>query len=60
MDNLEAVYNEWSNNLQFREAFKKDPQQALETWGLTLSDDELKKMLKLKELNEELDKRINK
>lgn len=60
MTNLEEVYSEWQNNPKFREAFKKNPEMALETWGYKLSQQDLARMLKFKKDNEELDKRVNK
>lgn len=60
MNTLEEVYSEWQNNPEFRNAFKKDPGTALETWGFKLNQNDLNRMLKLKTDNEELDKRVNK
>lgn len=60
MNTLEDVITEWQGNLQFKETFKKNPQQALADAGLTLSDDDLKK-IKVMLLNDgKLDDRINK
>lgn len=68
MSRLEDVYSEWQNNPQFRQEFKKNPQQALANAGLQLSEADLKKiesMLNLKQQkksndDDELEKRINK
>ncbi len=60
MTDLEEVYSEWQNNPEFRDAFKKSPKAALENWGFHLNDNDLVKMLKLKNDNEELDKRDQK
>lgn len=62
---LKEVFEKWSNDFEFREQFKKNPQQALTTAGFKLNEETLQKiqaMLKLqkgKEGNEALDKRIN-
>lgn len=60
MSTLEEVYSEWQNNPKFKDAFKKDPKSALETWGYELDKDDLAKMLKFKQDNEALDERVNK
>ena len=60
MNDLADVYFEWQNNPVFREAFKNDPVAALEERGFILSPDDLEKMLKFKNNNENLDDRINK
>lgn len=66
MSSLIDILNEWQTNLKFREEFKKDPEQALNEAGFTLSPKDLKKIksvLKFKEektKNEKLDDRINK
>lgn len=67
MSTLEDVLNEWQNNLHFKEEFKKNPEKALMTAGLTLNASDLqqiKSMLKIKDDggngDGELDKRINK
>ncbi|MHB1947625.1 MAG: hypothetical protein ACYCQI_05880 [Gammaproteobacteria bacterium] len=60
LTSLEEVYSEWQNNPQFKEEFKKDPKATLEKWGFKLSDADLKRILQLKNDNEELDKRVNK
>lgn len=62
--NLREIYNEWQNNLAFREEFKKNPLEALKKAGFEVSPEDLNKieaMLKLdKSKNEKLDDRINK
>jgi hypothetical protein len=61
MNDLQAIYTEWQNNLAFREAFKKDPVLALKNAGFEVSPDNLAKITALlKQKDEELDKRINK
>lgn len=60
MGDLKEAYSEWQNNPEFRDAFKKNPQEALKQWNINLNDEDLQKMLKVKEINNELDKRINK
>ena len=66
MSKLEDVYTEWQNNPQFRQEFKKDPEQALIKAGLRLSQDDFKKiqsMLNIKKKSnddDELEERINK
>lgn len=60
MADLKEAYSEWQNNPKFRDAFKRDPKAALEAWDIKLNDDDLKKMLQMKEVNDELEKRINK
>lgn len=60
MTSLEEVYSEWQNNLEFRDAFKKNPKSALETWGYELNKQDLAKMLKFKNDNQKLDERVNK
>ncbi len=62
MNTLQEVYQEWQNNLSFREDFKKDPEQALKKAGFEVTADDLNKikaMLNLKSKNEKLDDRIN-
>lgn len=62
---LRAIFEKWSNDLEFREQFKKNPEQALASAGFKPNADtleQIKSMLKLqsgKSDNEELDKRIN-
>jgi len=62
--NLKDIVYEWQNNLAFREAFKKNPEQALKSSGFTVKPEDLTKilaMLKLdKSMNEKLDDRISK
>lgn len=60
MGDLKEAYSEWQNNPKFRDEFKKDPKAALKAWNIKLDDDDLKKMLQMKEINDELEKRINK
>lgn len=64
MTNLQEIYNEWQNNLTFRENFKKNPELALQEAGFTVSPNDLTKIkaiLKLdKSKNEKLDDRISK
>lgn len=65
MSNLEEVLSEWQNNFEFKQQFKKNPEQALKDAGLTLNPTDLEKvktLLKIKDdgSNGELDKRINK
>ena len=62
--NLQQILSEWQSNLQFRENFKKNPEQALKDAGFDVTADDLAKiqaMLKLdKSKNEKLDDRISK
>lgn len=61
MSTLADVISEWQNNLQFRENFKKNPQQALADADLKLSDDDLKKIKVMLKIDDgKLDDRINK
>lgn len=64
MTNLQEIYSEWQNNLQFREEFKKNPEQALKTAGFEVSPADLDKILAILKLdkskNEKLDDRISK
>ncbi len=61
MSKLEDVLTEWQNNFEFKQQFKTNPEKALADAGLTLNDDDLKKVKTLlKSTDEELDKRINK
>lgn len=60
MTTLEEVYSEWQNNPEFKTAFNKNPKAALAQWGFQLSEADIKRILKLKKDNEELDKRVNK
>ncbi len=61
MSTLEDVLQEWQNNFQFRENFKKNPQQALADVGLTLADTDLQKIKVMLKLDDgKLDDRINK
>lgn len=66
MNKLEEVYTEWQNNPQFRQEFKKNPEQALANVGLRLSQEDLQKiqsMLNLKKKandDDQLEERINK
>lgn len=65
MTNLQEIYDEWQNNLQFRESFKKNPEQALKEAGFEVSPEDLEKIQaafsKLgKSKNEKLDDRISK
>lgn len=74
MSILEEIYNIWQNDLQLREEFKTNPEEAvkkilkkLEEKDIVISDEELAKIKSLlKKLkndnsqNEELDERINK
>lgn len=64
MTTLEEVYSEWQNNLKFREALKKNPEQALKEAGFELSVQDFEKILRVinldKSNDEELDDRISK
>jgi hypothetical protein len=61
MSTLEDVLNEWQSNLQFKENFRKNPQQALADANLELSEEDLKKIkIMLKIDDGKLDERINK
>lgn len=62
MTSLMEIYNEWQNNFQFREAFKKNPEAALKAAGFEVSDEDLIKIQSMiaKSANEELDKRETK
>ncbi len=61
MSTLEDVLQEWQNNFQFRENFKKNPQKALADVGLTLADTDLQKIKVMLKLDDgKLDDRINK
>lgn len=62
MTTLEEIYQEWQNNLKFREEFKKNPEQALKNAGFEVTAEDLAKikaMFNLKSKNEKLDDRIN-
>lgn len=62
--NLHDIYNEWQNNLAFREEFKKNPLEALKHAGFEVSPADLEKIQALlkhdQSTNEKLDDRINK
>lgn len=60
MSSLAEVYNEWQNNHEFRDAFKKDAKQALHQWGFELNEKDMKKILQFKQDNDQLDERVNK
>lgn len=60
---LRDIFNEWQNNLTFREEFKKNPLEALKHAGFEVSATDLEKIQALlkhdKSKNEKLDDRIN-
>ena len=61
MSTLEDVINEWQSNLQFKENFKKNPQQALADAGLSLGVEDLQKIKTMLKIDDgTLDGRINK
>lgn len=65
MLDLQKILDEWQNNIQFREAFKKNPEEALKEAGFDITSQELDKIKSLiksqhHDINEELDKRISK
>lgn len=64
MTNLQEIYDEWQNNLKFRDTFKKNPEQALKDAGFEVSEEDLKKIKALlhwdKTKDEKLDDRISK
>jgi hypothetical protein len=61
MSTLADVLTEWQNNLQFKENFKKNPQQALADANLHLSEEDLKKVKVMLKIDDgKLDDRINK
>lgn len=61
MTDLREIYNEWQNNLAFRNAFKKNPEEALKAAGFEVSAEDLVKIKALiKTISEALDGRINK
>lgn len=64
MTNLESIFKEWQNNLQFREEFKKDPELALKNAGFEVSSEDLAKIKAMltwdKSKDEKLDDRISK
>jgi len=61
---LRDIFNEWQNNLAFREEFKKDPIAALQHAGFEASPADLEKIQAMLKhdasTNEKLDDRINK
>lgn len=65
MKDLQDIYNEWQNNLAFREEFRKNPEQAIKNAGFEISIEDLEKIksiLKLKDeahKSEDLNKREN-
>lgn len=64
MTNLKDIFSEWQSNLEFRENFKKNPEDALKQAGFELSAEDLSKIQALltlnKSENEKLDERISK
>lgn len=64
MTDLKEVYTELQNNPTFKEAFQKNPEEALKAAGFNLNADDLAKIkarLNLdKSKNEKLDDRISK
>ncbi len=60
MSNLTEVFEKWASDANFKQDFKKNPVQTLENAGLTLSEDDLKKVLAYISNQEELEKKINK
>ncbi len=64
MSDLKDIFSEWQSNLEFRENFKKNPEDALKKAGFDLSEEDLLKIKALLTLNksdnEKLDERISK
>lgn len=64
MTNLKDIFYEWQHNIKFREAFKKNPEQAIKDAGFEVSPEDLNKiraMLNLdKSKNDKLDDRESK
>ncbi len=64
MSDLKDIFSEWQSNLEFRENFKKNPEDALKKAGFDLSEEDLSKVKALLTLNksdnEKLDERISK
>lgn len=64
MSDLKDIFSEWQSNLEFRENFKKNPEDALKKAGFDLSEEDLSKIKALLTLNksdnEKLDERISK
>jgi hypothetical protein len=60
MSSLEDVFTHWQIDFEFKQQFKKNPEQALADAGLVLEPKDLEKIKKLISKDEELDKRINK
>lgn len=64
MTNLQEVFSEWQSNLEFREDFKKNPEDALKKAGFVLNEEDFAKIHALltldKSKNEKLDERISK
>jgi hypothetical protein len=61
MSTLDDVLTEWQTNHQFKEEFKKNPEKALATAGLTLDAKDLQKITVMLKIDDgELDERINK
>ncbi|MFZ2315882.1 MAG: hypothetical protein WAW86_09540 [Gammaproteobacteria bacterium] len=64
MTNLQEVFSEWQSNLEFRENFKKNPEDALKKAGFVLNEEDFAKIHALltldKSKNEKLDERISK
>ena len=54
MSRLIDVLNEWQNNLQFREQYKINPDQALHDAGFTLDSSDLKKIKSVLKLKQQL------
>ena len=64
MTNLQEIYDEWLNNLKFRDDFKKNPEQALKEAGFEVAPEDMEKIKAIlkfdKSGNEKLDDRISK
>ncbi|HSW69566.1 MAG TPA: hypothetical protein VLI69_05385 [Gammaproteobacteria bacterium] len=61
MNKLQDVFEKWTNDENdFKKKFKLNPKKALEDAGISLDEDDLKKVLATIDRQEELEKKINK
>lgn len=60
MNDLQEVFDRWTTDPEFKKNFKVNPQKALETAGIELDENDLKKVLATISKQEELEKKINK
>lgn len=55
MTDLKDIFNEWQNNIKFRDAFRKNPEKALLDAGFEVNPEDLEKIRAIFKLDKSKD-----